>query len=367
MLSSYIPADSAGCGCCGTNTDSNSPAFRNSKSNLAYIDKVFSYKEGHSCPISYSLNTATSEIPAQLITSKEPLPPVDPCAQKCCCDSPAPDCSRQCCCCCGGTSDCQTGTASVFTVKRSFAVVNSLTPAAAIAPAGVTLNGHAVNAVNTENGIYTVDISNIENQLSDAKCQCSGLPSKAFFMINGITGWNLTGQLILDGTVNTGGSVCNFRATFNITAPLAVTGTTAFAISDAGIPCSVHGISPAIQFTLGGRINILNPEITITAAGTQLTALLILEPSINLEVTRKTLMCMTGCEADIPCDNSLTSALIQQGGCAEEPGCMCSAKVPEPPVAGCEKPSNECEKPQENECGCSMYQFNGTNGCSCGY
>ena len=181
MLSSYIPADSAGCGCCGTNTDSNSPAFRNSKSNLAYIDKVFSYKEGHSCPISYSLNTATSEIPAQLITSKEPLPPVDPCAQKCCCD---------------GTSDCQTGTASVFTVKRSFAVVNSLTPAAAIAPAGVTLNGHAVNAVNTENGIYTVDISNIENQLSDTKCQCSGLPSKAFFMINGITGWNLTGHLI---------------------------------------------------------------------------------------------------------------------------------------------------------------------------
>ncbi len=357
MLRSCISADSGRCDSCGTNIDGTSLAFRNSKSNLAYVDKVFSYKEGLSCPISYSLNTAASEIPAQLITSKEPLPPADPCARESICAPPEDDCSRQCCCCCGG-NDCQTGTASVFTVKRSFAIVNSLTPAAAIASADVTLNGKAVNAVNAENGIYTVDISNIERQISDTKCQCSGLPSKAFFMINGITGWNLTGQLILDGTVNTGGTVCNFRATFNITAPLAVTGTTAFAISDAGIPCSVHGISPAIQFTLGGRINILNPEITITAAGTQLTALLILEPSINLEVTRKTLMCMTGCEADIPCDNSVTSALIQQGGCAAEPDCMCNTAKPEVSV---------CEAPEKNDCECGMYQFNGTNGCSCGF
>lgn len=361
MLRSFFSADSR-CSTCGTNINNADLEFKSSKSSLAYVDKVFSYNEGVSCPISYTLNTVTSEITTQLITSKDNLPPIDPCAEPVCeCTPPVLPSHNQCCCCCGNGADCAISAASVFTIERSYAIINSITPATAIEADDVTLNGSSVNAVTIENGIYTVDISNLENEISNTRCLCNGLLSKAFFMINGITGWNLTGTLILDGTVNTGGSTCNFRLTVDITSPLAITGTTAFAISDAGVPCSIHGISPAIQFTIGGKLNILNPEITVTDNAAELTALVILEPSINLEVTRKTLMCMTGYEANMPCDNSIELMTVGQG-CTEEPCCICNSGQNE-------NIQNSCTQSRGNGNNTEDYsfQFNETNGCSCGF
>ena len=345
MLKSCFSAGGM-CSRCGTNIDNDTPDFKASKSNLAYMDKVFSYNEGLSCPLIYSFNSTTAEATNRIITARGPLPPLDPCKRP----DRRPDHHRHdcCSCCCGGDS-CQITNGSVFTAERTFAVATALTPTSAITSSRVTVNGRAVNNVTAENGIYTVDISNLENEISKTECECRGLPTKNFFMINGITGWNFTGQLIIEGTVNTNGSICNFRLTTDIDTPVAITGSTTFAVPNISIPCSVHGISPVIQFTFGGIANILMPEITVADNTVTLTASLIVEPALNLEVTRKTLMCMSGCEADLPCDNSVEYAFEEvDDTCEEEFECSCGHAPEE----------------DENGCGC---QFNGTNGCSCGY
>ncbi len=343
------------CSRCGTKIDTDNPAFKASKSSLAYMDKVFSYNDGMSCPLIYAFNSTTADATNSIITARGPLPPLDPCIRPM--QRPKPHIHECCPCCCGG-DNCQITNSSVFTAERTLAVVSSLVPAAAITASGISVNGSAVNGVTSENGIYTVDISNLENEISKAECECKGLPTKNFFMISGITGWSFTGKLIVEGTVNTNGSICNFRLTSEVSTPVSITGNTTFAVPNVSIPCSVNGISPVIQFTLGGAANMLKPEITVADDVVTLTASLIAEPAVSLEVTRKTLMCMSGCEADIPCDNSVEYALEEAcGSCGEEFECQCGSAEPMP--ADCDR---ACE---ENEGSC--FQFNGTNGCSCGY
>ena len=345
------------CSRCGTNIDTDIPAFKPSKSSLAYMDKVFSYNEGMSCPLIYAFNSTTADAANSIITARGPLPPLDPCIRPM--RRPEPH-SHECCpcCCCGSGDNCQITNSSVFTAERTLAIVSSLAPAAAITASGITVNGSTVNGVTSENGIYTVDISNLENEISKTECECKGLPTKNFFMISGITGWNFTGQLIVEGTVNTNGSICNFRLTSEVGTPVSITGNTTFAVPNLSIPCSVNGISPVIRFTLGGAANILKPEITVADDVVTLTASLIAEPAVSLEVTRKTLMCMSGCEADIPCDDSIEYALAEAcGSCGEELECQCGSAENIP--SGCD---HICE---DNE-GC-CFQFNGTNGCSCGF
>lgn len=357
MLKSCFSAGGL-CTSCGTNIDTDNLAFKASKSNLAYMDKIFSYNEGISCPLIYSFNSVAAEATNRIITTRGPLPPLDPC----CRPEHRPEPHRHDCCCCSCCGDnCQITNGSVFTVDRTFAVATVLTPSSAIAASNITVNGSAVNDVTSENGIYTVDISNLENEISKTECECKGLPTKNFFMINGITGWNFTGQLIVEGTVNTNGSICNFRLTTEVNTPVSITGNTTFAVPKVSIPCSVHGISPVIQFTFGGIANILKPEITIANDTVTMTASLIVEPTINLEVTRKTLMCMSGCEADLPCDNSVEYALEEADDtCEEEFECKCGSAETRP--TGC-----DCGNAHEKDESCHSFQFNGTNGCSCGF
>lgn len=357
MLKSCFPQGGL-CTSCGTNINTDDLAFKASKSNLAYMDKVFSYNEGISCPLIYSFNSVASEATNSLIVTKGPLPPLDTCCKEHSHKKP-PHHGNECCCSCC-CDNCQVANGSVFTVERTFAAATSLVPASAIAASNVTVNGSTVSNVTSENGIYTVDISNLENEISKTECECKGLPTKNFFMINGISGWTFTGQLILEGTVNTNGAICNFRLTVDVNSPVTITGSTTFAVPKVSIPCSVHGISPVIQFTFGGIANILKPEITVANEVVTMTASLIVEPTINLEVTRKTLMCMSSCEADLPCDNSMEFVVGEaEEDCEEEFECSCGTADSESSGCSCEHQHKKDE--------CHSYQFNGTNGCSCGY
>ena len=158
MLKSCFSAGGL-CTSCGTNIDTDNLAFKASKSNLAYMDKIFSYNEALSCPLIYSFSSAAAEATNRIITARGPLPPLEPCCRPE--KWPVPDRHDCCCSCCG--DNCQITSGSVFTADRTFAVTAELTPAAALAASDVTLNGSAVNNVASENGIYTVDISNLEN------------------------------------------------------------------------------------------------------------------------------------------------------------------------------------------------------------
>lgn len=387
------------CSVCGPNVNTKDLNFSAREANLVYMDKVYSYNQATACPILAALTTDanwTTELVLEGIPGG--------CGQPCSCgNAPAAGCSCGnppapaygcggsmpgivCCCSTGAgngsgftlTSD------AVFTVTRSYVLVQSLEQnAGALTAANVTVDGVAVDSLTQNGSRYTAETANVVGTTARERCSNLGLPSKHFFLINAPGPWQLAATIVLEGTVNTGGKTCCFQAKFKTpTAALPVVGASTIAIPKLALPCTVNGVSPTIHFSTSGIVHVLNPKITATCTDGNctiaLTGSLAVQPQIHAEVVRRTLFCLDACEGMLPCDGTEAAFELESDEDCEwppAPACGCgSAPTPANNAALCDR-SPVCSFEKE-DCGCGgapsngtpalpdCFQWNGCNGCN---
>jgi len=305
---------------CGTNIDSDSMTFSAPKSNLVYMDKVYSYNKTESCPLLLPLTTTPATYTATLSAN-------DPC------------------CSCG--DGCGVDLTSSFVATNAYVIPEQFLLNGTLTPAQVTVNGLPVDTVTEENGQYVASTAGLITQIQRNCCMEYGLPTKAFFLASAVGPWAIRLRIVVEGTVTTGGKNCCFKAEFVNNAGTFValpdTAVSNFAIPKLSLPCAVNGVAPTIRFQFGAMAQFLNPTLTVDAAATPggpvasslvLGGTLVISPTMSAEVIRKSLFCITACEAMLPCDGTEEALAIAQDDDGDTcdpfaPDCACgSSTVP---------------------------------------
>lgn len=343
-------------GCvCGTSIDTENVTFSNPKSNLVYMDKVFSYNEAITCPLLLNLNTGGSS--AGLFDVSLTLD------------------SQDCCC-----TPCTLGSGAVFNVENSYVIVDAIStrPPGNINPNQVTINGYPVDSITYQGGQYTAGTTSLIPRVQKPECLEAGLPTKTFMMISGAGPYDFRARYVLEGTVNTNGKTCCFCAVIGNAAAAPPTSLpndslSNFAIPNVALPCSKTGIAPDILFQFGAKIKMINPQLSVnctenTAGQTECTlalaASLVIEPTVHVEVIRRTLFCVTACEGIAAC-NGVEDAEDEECPDPFAPDCECGCGCgPTPPTnvgettitvnpgCGCNTGCGGTVLP-DNDCGCS--------------
>ena len=315
------------CNTCGTVLNLSNTDFRPSQDHLVYMDKVYSKSTGTACPIVFDLTTTPETYQTQLFLS-----PLHDNASYNLCEE-----IFGCCDCgkgndmnicnqlkanegyqgCNCYAECVVDESSVFNVLNSYVNVLSFqqTVPCDLAASQVTLNGIAVDSIECQGGLFEATLSQNLANILNRTCTENNLPTKAFFLISDAGPWSYFAEFIIEGTVTTSGKTCCFRAIFTPTVgaePTPIPTTTSnLAIPKLSIPCSSGNALPRIDFYFGGKMSLLNPEITVTGpAGNvggvllSLTSTGVAEPTISVEVIKRTLFCLNAVEADIPCDGT---------------------------------------------------------------
>lgn len=227
---------------CGTNIDLAGLAMNGDEDALVYLDKVFSLNRDTSCPVIFHLNTA--ECPENFTITFESL-------------------DRNC-------DPCPIGPDAVFHIRKACATLEFIEtePPGNICPDQVLVDGQEVDHVDYENGRYTVDIASILPSVVDEECEERGLPTKVFFLIKNVCAWQIRITFILEGTVNSGGQTCKFRAVFSnaVDAPPIVLPTgccSSFAVPKLAIPSELNGNVPTIAFRFDGTVKLVNPKLKV--------------------------------------------------------------------------------------------------------
>ncbi|MDD3169361.1 MAG: hypothetical protein PHC91_07880 [Eubacteriales bacterium] len=300
---------------CGTNIDTEGVRFTNQQPNLIYTDKVFSFNKDTASPILFPINTGGNF--ADLYITELFLDGS--------CFFP-----------------CTLSPNAVFEIDNSFVVVEyfNTRPPGSIAASQVTLDGFSVDSVSFANGQYTARTQNVLSRVQKDRCLDRGLPTKAFFLISNAGPWDFRATFVLEGTVNTNGRCCRFRAEIS-NAPeapntmLPAGSVSSFAVPDLSLPCSIHGIAPDILFQFGAKINLVNPRLNVTctnlgnACTVFLESAIAVEPVVHVQSVRRTLFCVNACEGLQPCDGSVRAAEIAADredceiGGVDRPDCVC--------------------------------------------
>ena len=374
---------------CGVTLDLDDFDFAGAEPTLVYLDKVFALEKDTSCPIIFSLNTA--QCPDTFTVTYESADrDCDPCPLR-------PD--------------------AVFKIKKTTAILDFIEtcPPGNIEPDQVLINGEEVDGVTFENGRYLVDISTVISQVLQSGCEARNLPTKVFFLIRNVCCFQIRATFILEGTVNTGGRTCCFRAVFSNAQdgpPIILPNgcCTSFAISKLAVPGVSNGNVPTISFRFTGKIRLVNPELKVicngngngpgsTAFGAEgpdgccnrddffrpgnlncflaLCSKVVVEPTVNVETVRRTLFQIEANEG-VPESNENLAALAGvsdlncRGGlpeaCRNEVGGVEDICEDHDEVGGVED-RGRCDCPDvfgsnSNRRNRSAFQFSGNNGCS---
>ncbi|HVI43070.1 MAG TPA: hypothetical protein VM577_20880 [Anaerovoracaceae bacterium] len=301
---------------CGTNIDTEGVEFTNKQPNLTYIDKVFSFNKDTASPILFNLNTGgenTSNFVVRFFLDGSSLFP------------------------------CTLSPNAIFEIDNSFVVVEyfNTRPPGNITAAQVTLDGFPVDSISFTNGQYTAATTNVLPRIEKERCLDRGLPTKAFFLINNAGPWDFRAIYVLEGTVNTNGRICRFRAEIS-NAPnspntsLPSGSLSSFAIRNLSLPCAINGVAPNILFQFSAKINLVNPRLVVNCGNmdefcrVSLVTTLAVEPVVNVESVRKTLFCINACEGLQPCQGSVAAAEAIEDiedceiGGINRPDCRCS-------------------------------------------
>lgn len=364
---------------CGTNIDTEGVEFTRQKPNLTLIDKVFSFNKDTASPILFNLNTGgmqSGNFVTELFLEGSCFFP------------------------------CTLSPNAVFEIDNSFVAVDffSTRPPGNINASQVTVDGFPVDSVSFANGQYTARTDNVLARVLKNRCLERDLPTKVFFLISNAGPWDFRATYVLEGTVNTNGRNCRFRAVIS-NAPnapnsmLPNNGLSSFTIRDLSLPCSVNGIAPEIQFQFNAKINLVNPRLvpscntnlrsedfestwtsdideavdsenlgvfstckpphhhhpcppTIISPSSCTVALMStvsVEPIVNVQSVRKTLFCINACEGIQPCDGSLRAAEEEDNaedcevGGRDRPDCRCKHRRKSESRDTCREISEELE------------------------
>lgn len=372
------------CSVCGSNVNTSGVPFGQTEANLVYMDKVYSHNKAAACPI-------LEAVPADTEWIIETVLSADGCGAVCTDRNCVEVCGSKIyvCCNCGSQGDLTITADAVFTVTKSYVVVNGIELTdGTLTAADVTVDGIAVDTLTQNGNRYTASTGSLISQTSRKRCMELGLPSKNFFLITGAGPWTFRGTIVLEGTVNTGGKSGCFRMRFTTPeAGIAVTGESTFAVPKLALPCAVDGASPTIGFGFTSQAYVLNPTVTAAAGESgavtlSLAASLVLQPQLNVEVVRRTLFCLNACEAIMPCDGTeeaCTADMADDCGCNPVRMCRCGTAgtatitddVCDNAAASCGTES--CGEKSDSGCACSgsvrravpdAYQWLGCSGCS---
>lgn len=301
---------------CGTNIDTEDVEFTNQQPNLTYIDKVFSFNKDIASPLLFNLNTGgmnTNNFVVRFFLDGSSLFP------------------------------CTLSPNAVFEIDNSFVTVVyfNTRPPGNISAAQVTVDGFPVDSVNFTNGQYTAVTTNVLPQVQNDRCLDRGLPTKTFFLISNAGPWDFRATYVLEGTVNTNGRLCRFRAEIS-NAPgtpnsmLPSGSLSSFAVPNLSLPCAINGVAPNILFQFSAKINLVNPRLVVNCelltandCSVSLVSTLAVEPVVHVETVRRTLFCINACEGLQPCDGSVRAAEIEDAieecviGGVDRPDCRC--------------------------------------------
>lgn len=349
---------------CGKSIDLGDVTLGGDRSNLVYLDKVFSYNNATGCPLPFHLKTGCGKDNFDVIYETK-------------------DCRFECSC-----ETCIIDETSTFIIESATATLDLIRtkPEGNICPNQVTINGEHVDSVTFANHRYTVDATDIIAAGQKQRCLDLNQPTRFFFLIRNVGPWEFRATYILKGIVNSHGRTCRFKAIFTNeedSFSVICNNCSNFAIPDVALPCSINGVFPEISFQFTGKIKMVNPKLSVrchrkghppigkdesqnTASqcllcppcppcptesncSLVLTSKLIIEPTVQLEVIRKTLFCVNGREVLLPCDQDLDIS-EEQEICDEE----------EPDI--CERHENVCRN-QDDICDtqnetCSKHFYN---------
>ena len=342
---------------CGTNIDSDNMTFSAPKSNLVYIDKVYSYNKVESCPLLLALTTTPTTYTATLSAN-------DPC------------------CACG--DGCGVDSTSSFVVTNAYAIPEQFLLNGTLTSSQVTVNGLAVDSISGENGQYVASTANLIGQIQRNCCMEYGLPTKTFFLASAVGPWAIRLRIVVEGTVTTGGKNCCFKAEFVNNAGTFValpdTSVSNFAIPKLSLPCSTNGVAPTIRFQFGAMAQILNPTLTVDSTATPgasvssslvLGGTLVITPTMSAEVIRKSLFCITACEAMLPCDGTEEALAIAQDDDGDTcdpfaPDCACGSSTVPVSNTPVNTPEIRCGGSCGGSCGCGQTVSDSCGGgCGC--
>ena len=306
-------------GVCGTSIDTGDVDFTGGESNLVFLDKVFSFNKATACPLLFNLNTCMhpDKFDVKFI-----------CADKGC------GC---------GCNPCDIEKNAVFEIEKAFGILDfiEVKPPGNISPAQVTIDGEEVDSVEFENGRYLVNVSSLNKQLQKEICEDVNLPTKNFFLIKNVGPFEFRATFIIEGKMFSGGRVCCFKAEISNDDDepgfcLPSHCCSSFAIPDLPIPCTTNGNAPDIRFHFTGKVKLVNPELKVVCGtlpgikadgiglntelfepGTNgctvcLKSTLVVEPSVQVEVVRRTLFIINAREGVIPCQDDVAALQIER-------------------------------------------------------
>lgn len=319
---------------CGTSIDTGDVDFTGGETNLVYLDKVFSFNKATACPLLFNLNTCNhpEKFDIKFISA-----------------------DTGCGC---GCNPAELDKNAVFEIERAFASLDFIDtkPPGNISPAQVTIDGEEVDSVVFENGHYLVGASDLNKQLQKEICEDNNLPTKNFFLIKNVGPFQFRATFILEGKVITGGRSCCFKIEISLDddePPFCLPShcCSSFAVPDLSIPCSANGNAPEIRFHFTGKVKLVNPELkVICGAGSPLNfskdgpglnaelfepgftgctvclkSNIVVEPSVQVEVVRRTLCIINAREGIIPCQLQAAELEIERksrkDSCNNVPGC----------------------------------------------
>lgn len=330
---------------------------------MVYLTKVFSDLQAKSCPLMTEINANAANFTQQLTYF-----------DNCDCDNGC-NCGCGCNCCCG----CPTNTIEIdedanFAIETTEVIISDfdLVCPQELDACNVTVDGMPVDGLDFFNERYMAGTNDLMTRISDCSCMERGLPTKGYLLICNAGPWKAKLTIAVTGTVFGCGGSKRFRLCMTTRNEVYVNipGTSTFALSSICLPCTTGGIAPVINFSFGADGSLLNPCLTVDPSGScnlNLTGCLVVEPVVDVQVTRQTLFTTTAETVNVPCDD-----IAKCRSCDFDSGNAVAV------ANKCCGPVREAEPEEPSSCGCCgggntsaqgrgrsvTAQFNGFNGCN---
>ena len=258
---------------------------------LVYLNKVYTDLQAKSCPLLSGI-TATSENFNQQLTFID----VD------CCD---------CGCGCNRSDDLDGNLTFAVESTEVFVSDFNIAHPDCLSPCDVTVNGIPVDDLEFFNDRFSASTNALMTSISNCSCMEKGMSTSGYLLITGIQHWTAKLTIVLRGSVFGCGGCKRFKLvmTSHNCHPVDITGSSTFAAPKICLPCTTNGIAPVINFSFDATAALLNPVITSEPScdkpcNVKVTGCLIVEPNVNVQVTRATLFRTNSQVINIPCDDA---------------------------------------------------------------
>lgn len=267
--------------------------------NYVYLNKIFFNENENASPIMTTFETSATNFTQQITVG----------TNICGCNECHDSCGCNCNCCCDVTITADT----IFNITNSYVIVHSfsLTDQTALTTGDVTVEGIPITTLTPNGNQFIGEINGIMSRITKCACKqpCANSCPGNYVMISAPGTWDLVATIVIEGTINSAGSSCQFRICYNTEAeaPIVVSGPASFAFCNVEIPCQVSGVSPTLVFDFSSCVKLLNPVISVICADGVCTPVLsgslVVTPQINLQILRPSLFNLGNCEVEIPCDD----------------------------------------------------------------